>query len=754
MIRLNFDVKTKWARGKWWARQFALLSVLLAAPCLCQADWQLTWSDEFDGTSVDSTKWAFDYENGCTNNVCGWGNNELEYYTSRATNVYVAGGLLHIVARKEVPQYNGFNYTSAKLKTDRKFSKTYGRFEFRARLPQGQGYWPALWMMPQDSAYGGWAASGEIDVMENRGSTPSTVGGTIHYGGTWPNNTYSGMSYVFPGGGVATEFHTYILEWNTNSIKWYVDGVLYQTQTSWWSSSGSYPAPFDKPFYLIMNLAVGGNYGGNPDGSTVFPGEMQVDYVRVYDFVAAVPNVPTGLRVSPGSAKVFLSWDDSSSGATGYNVKRATSSGGPYTTVASPVANNYTDTGIANCSTYFYVVSATNALGASPNSSEQIASLGAYAFAVNSGGSAVGQFAADANVMGGSIGATVSTAIDTSGLVAPAPQAVYHAERYGNFTYTFTGLISGVTYKVRLHSAETYWTAVGQRRFNVTINGTQVLSNFDIIAVAGAPNKAVIHEFNAVASSGQIVVQYLTVTDNARASGIEIILPQPAAPVGLTAIASNSQVSLNWNALTGTSYNVKRALTSGGPFTPVFSGLTATNCTDSEVTNGVIYYYVVSAVILGCESTNSAFVTATPACSPPPAPTVGNNGPVWAGMTLNLTASTVPGATYSWTGPNGFNSADQNPSIPSATTNASGLFLVTAATGGCTSAPAGTTVTVNPPASVTIQSLAGDIILSWPAGMLQSATNVSGPWGDVSEATSPRTNRAANSQEFYRLRLQ
>ena len=198
--------------------------------------------------------------------------------------------------------------------------------------------------------------------------------------------------------------------------------------------------------------------------------------------------------------------------------------------MATPVSNTYTDTGVANCSTYYYVVSATNALGESTNSGEQTAALGAFALGVNSGGAAAGQFVADAYVAGGTVGGMSSATIDTSGLAAPAPQAVYQAERYGNFTYTFTGLVPGVNYKVRLHSAETYWTAVGQRRFNVSLNGTQVLTNFDIIAVAGAPNKAVINEFNAAAGSGQIVVQFTTVTDNARASGIEILLPQPAAP--------------------------------------------------------------------------------------------------------------------------------------------------------------------------------------------------------------------------------
>jgi len=556
-----------------------------------------------------------------------------------------------------------------------------------------------------------------------------------------------------PGGAVlGDDFHIFAIEWTTNQIKWFMDNQQYFTATPA-SLPGGGTWPFTQPQFLLLNVAVGGNWPGNPDGTTVFPQQMLVDYVRVYNYVASAPSTPTGLTVSPGSSKVFLTWD-TVSGANGYLVKRATTSGGPYTTVASLIDNNYTDSGLANCSTYFYVVAATNSVGASTNSSEQAALLGAFALAVNSGGGAAGQFAADAFVVGGTIGAMSTATIGTSGLVAPAPQAVYQAERYGNFTYTFTGLISGATYKVRLHSAETYWTAVGQRRFNVTINGTQVLTNFDIIAAAGAPNKAVISEFNAVASSGQIVIQYITVTDNARASGIEIILAPPAAPAGLTAAAGVSQVFLKWNSLVGASYNVKRATASGGPYTSVFSGLTSTNCTDTGLTNGVTYYYVVAADVLGCASTNSAFSSATPVCSPPPAPTAGNNGPLWMGMTLNLTASTVPGSTYNWSGPNGFSSTNQNPSLTNASTNASGLFSVTAATGGCVSTPATTMVTINPPASVTIQSQNGHVILDWPAGTLQWATNVTGPWGDILGAVPPRTNMADAPREFYRVKLE
>jgi beta-glucanase (GH16 family) len=284
-----------------FAAGIIVLAALLGVARPAQAGWQLAWSDEFNGSSIDSSHWTFDIGTGPP--FPGWGNNELEYYTSRPQNAYVTNGLLHIVALQE--SYNGSGYTSAKMKTSGLFSKKFGRFEFRARLPAGQGYWPALWLMPQNSAYGGWAASGEIDLMENRGSNPTNVLGTIHYGGTYPNNTHSsGPSYNFPAGDSVTNFHTYALEWATNAIRWYVDDHLYETQTSWWSSSNPtntsirnpYPAPFDQPFYIIMNLAVGGNFGGNPNGSTVFPGEMQIDYVRVYDWVS-VPAPPPVLKL-------------------------------------------------------------------------------------------------------------------------------------------------------------------------------------------------------------------------------------------------------------------------------------------------------------------------------------------------------------------------------------------------------------------------------------------------------------------------
>jgi len=278
------------------------LAIFFAFIGVAHAGWKLVWNDEFDSNAINTNNWAFDVGNGAG----GWGNRELQYYTGRSQNAFASNGFLHIVATKE--PYHGFNYTSAKLKSFRLFYKKYGRFEFRARLPYGQGYWPAFWMMPENSVHGGWPASGEIDVMENSRSNASTVLGTIHFGGMYPNNTHSfGPSFNFQDGDSVTNFHVYAIEWTTNAIKWYVDSHLYETQTSWWSSSNPadvsvrnpYPAPFDEPFYIIMNLAVGGKFGGNPDATTRFPGEMLVDYVRVYDWTEGPP---TSLAVADGRA--------------------------------------------------------------------------------------------------------------------------------------------------------------------------------------------------------------------------------------------------------------------------------------------------------------------------------------------------------------------------------------------------------------------------------------------------------------------
>lgn len=240
----------------------------------------LVWSDEFDGTQLDPEVWFFESGDGSQYGIPGWGNNELQWYLPDSAEL--DNGRLVITARQE-PQ-SGKNFTSARINTRDRFAFRYGRIEARMRLPGGQGLWPAFWLLPQDSSYGGWAASGEIDVMEaiNLGASGgNTVHGTIHYGGQWPNNVFTGDSYVVATS-TDTDFHDYALEWDETEIRWYVDNVLYAAQNAWSSSAAPYPAPFDQPFYILLNVAVGGNWPGSPDGGTVFPVTMEVDYVRVY----------------------------------------------------------------------------------------------------------------------------------------------------------------------------------------------------------------------------------------------------------------------------------------------------------------------------------------------------------------------------------------------------------------------------------------------------------------------------------------
>lgn len=286
----------------------ALLTATLSlALCACSTagpapDPDLVWNDEFQGSALNLKKWGYQIGNGFMSGneyVAGWGNNELEFYTDRPENVKVENGHLVITARRGA--YTGdangtpkaFDWTSGRIRTAGKFSRTYGRFEIRAKLPVGKGLWPAIWMLPEEpNPYGTWAASGEIDIMEAWGSKPGKVGQTLHYGGLWPGNVYSGHEFTFPETTNIGDWHTYALEWRPGEIRWLVDGQVTHTKTQWWSASktapgseadlNAWPAPFDKPFYLLLNLAVGGNFDGNPDATTPGTAQMLVDYVRVY----------------------------------------------------------------------------------------------------------------------------------------------------------------------------------------------------------------------------------------------------------------------------------------------------------------------------------------------------------------------------------------------------------------------------------------------------------------------------------------
>lgn len=238
-------------------------------------NFTLVWSDEFtDG--YDSNIWTNQNGNGCPD-LCGWGNNELEYYTDRPENIYTQQGNLIIEAKKE--SYMGFEYTSSKLITkDKKFFK-YGRIDVRAQLPKGKGIWPAFWLMPQHDVYGGWPRSGEIDMMEMVGHQPNQSHGTIHYG-NGPSSIYTTSSYTLPQGILNDEFHVYSLIWEEDLLVWLVDDVEFKRVTP--ADLNGENWPFNEEFYMIINFAVGGNWPGSPDATTEFPQWLIVDYVRYF----------------------------------------------------------------------------------------------------------------------------------------------------------------------------------------------------------------------------------------------------------------------------------------------------------------------------------------------------------------------------------------------------------------------------------------------------------------------------------------
>ena len=247
------------------------------------------WSDEFDGaagSSVDPAKWSFDLGDGCTAGICGWGNNEKEYYTNASDNVSLDGqGHLAIVARPAVLNttcyYGPCKYTSAKITTRGKMSAAPGRVEARIRIPKGQGLWPAFWMLGNDFANVGWPASGELDIMENKGSAPSTSSSAIHGPGYSGNTPFAHANTISAPATLADDYHLYAVEWDAVGASFYVDGIMhYQVLRGDIQRYGT--SILDKPYYIILNLAVGGNFDGDPASDSILPATMLVDYVRVY----------------------------------------------------------------------------------------------------------------------------------------------------------------------------------------------------------------------------------------------------------------------------------------------------------------------------------------------------------------------------------------------------------------------------------------------------------------------------------------
>jgi beta-glucanase (GH16 family) len=272
-----------------WTVLLSLIAIILVSTISCDLlfpgdDYVLIWSDEFNGTALSSANWNIEIGDGTAQGIPGWGNNELQYYRTENISFEDFGGGergLVIEARDDgiTVGPDTWNYTSSRIQSKDKAEFAYGRIEARIKMPKGQGIWPAFWMLGHDIDTRPWPASGEIDIVELVGHEPARIHGTIHYGTPY---SYRGNDFTLGSGDFSDDFHIFAIEWDPGEIRWYVDETLYSLQRSWYSAEAPYPGPFDKPFFLLFNVAVGGNWPGSPDGSKVFPQRMLVDYVRVY----------------------------------------------------------------------------------------------------------------------------------------------------------------------------------------------------------------------------------------------------------------------------------------------------------------------------------------------------------------------------------------------------------------------------------------------------------------------------------------
>ncbi|OEK05607.1 glycoside hydrolase [Roseivirga misakiensis] len=261
-------------------RNTSILFLLIVSLSCTNKGWEIVWQDEFDSETLDVSKWTAYVGDGCPE-LCGFGNNELQYYSDRPGNVRIEDGKLIIEAHND--SLGNRAYSSAKLVTKGKADWQYGRFEVRAKIPGGKGNWPAIWMLPRENKYGGWPRSGEIDIMETVGYAPGMVHGTVH------TQSFNHMYGTQKGDSTLVSdfdenFHVYSVEWFRNRIDFFIDGERYHSFDN--TGKGADDWPFDHPFYLILNVAIGGSWGGkNGIANDIFPNRMEIDYVRVYELV-------------------------------------------------------------------------------------------------------------------------------------------------------------------------------------------------------------------------------------------------------------------------------------------------------------------------------------------------------------------------------------------------------------------------------------------------------------------------------------
>jgi beta-glucanase (GH16 family) len=530
-----------------------LLSAGLVNASAQAQNWQLVWSDEFSGTAGSQPNQQYwSLQQGLTPDGAQTYNCLFGQTTSGCDpnnpNVYLDGnGNLAIVARAASGAPNGV--TSGRISSSSGtnnstilFGTQYGRIESGMTLPVdagNQGVWPAFWMLGNNISAINWPASGEIDIMEYIGkANPDLIYGTLH----GPGYANTGLGYQATNTSGWAGYHVFGIIWSPNLVQFYVDSItnIYATLTpadimanQAWVNGGLAAWPFNNPFFLILDLNMGGPFPGNVDATTTYPQTLLVDYVRVYQAVA--PAAPTAVTVTASSSsQAALHWTASTTSNVTYNVYRSSISGTAPQSQAQPnstvlpqtnqtlIANgltgtSYTDANLAPGQMYYYTV--TSSGGYSGETAAPQAQVTLPASGVGSNGGALnvsagaysgsGAYIRNTVVSGGFTNAFAKT-VDTSLVTNPAPQSVYHSERWGPQSYTIGHLTPGGSYNLRMHFAESAFAAVGARQFNVLVNGQQVLTNFDIFAIAGAQNKAVTQTINTVADNNGTILLQLT----------------------------------------------------------------------------------------------------------------------------------------------------------------------------------------------------------------------------------------------------
>ena len=593
------------SRESWRIRYFFVAAIILflthanlgqAQSSLANNNWQLVWSDEFNGPAgslPDPAKWTYDVGGG------GWGNNEEEVYCAAGSNASpcstaTPNAVLDGNGNLVITAYNTTGtWTSARMKTESVENFQYGRIEARMSLPMGAGIWPAFWQLGSNINTSSWPLCGEMDIMEwvpQFGA--SKTSSTIH--GPFSGGNGVGSSFIFPHSGTVTDFHTYGIIWSPNEAQFYRD----DPSTPYFTIQNTSDIPgdwvFNHPFFIIMNLAMGGYFPGYTDSTTPNPAVMTVDYVRVYRAAHTPVAGPTAINAGGTSAGSFFA-------DTNFNGGTAVSSDAAIDTslIPAPVPpqavyqtaregeSHYTFTDLVPYAPYNVQLQFAETQVSGPgerlfdvsiNGQTALNRFDIFAHAggknraieanfkanadqygnivvqstprtanqplisgvavtqttdneptsgpvlIDAGGGDVGNFIADTDYSGGNQASSFA-AVDTSRISSPVPpQAVFQSERWAPSTYTIGGFTSRSAHTVTLYFNEIYWTKPGQREFNVLINGTQVLTNFDIVGMTGAQNRAIEERFPATAnSSGQIVIQ-LTVgaADQPKISGIAV----------------------------------------------------------------------------------------------------------------------------------------------------------------------------------------------------------------------------------------